>query len=276
MDSANCGANAGTDVRDLKQDPIAPQIIRARGETAVQEPPSLPMRHVSRPIILLHGFASSPRAMAPHARFLERTLSREVLCLRTSPGVGDLRDSSLETYRAISNLAASDTFEYADVIGHSMGGLIASHLLKCLDRGHLVRRVVTLGTPHRGTPLAKLGAALAGQFSHALSQMRPDSCLVRQLACLPVPIGSQMISIAGSSDAVVPRRFSELPPHRGHEYHLIEGVKHLQLLWAKSVRAAVAAALREDAVGLRSETSPISPSYESLGQKGCFVRPRAA
>jgi pimeloyl-ACP methyl ester carboxylesterase len=246
MDVASHGLSNQRSIDGSKQRSFVSEIFSRQDSGRREQPQPFLKTPATRPIILLHGFASSPRAMAPLARFLRRVIDREVICIRTSPGIADLRDCSRLVYRAIEKLASHDTFDYVDVIGHSMGGLIASHLLKCLDRGRWVRRVVTLGTPHRGTPLAQLGATLAGNFSRALSQMRPDSRFVRELACLPVPSESQLVSIAGTSDAVVPRQFSELPAHQGHENQLIEGVNHLNLLWAKSVREVVTGVLQRD------------------------------
>jgi pimeloyl-ACP methyl ester carboxylesterase len=89
----------------------------------------------SRPVLLLHGFASSPRVLAPLERHLRRALGREVVRMRLSAGRQDLRASAHEVQRLLERLARSDAFEYADVVGHSMGGLIAAYLLKKLDRG---------------------------------------------------------------------------------------------------------------------------------------------
>lgn len=40
------------------------------------------------------------------------------------------------------------------LIGHSMGGLDCRHLATHLDESHRIRAVVTVGSPHRGSPLA--------------------------------------------------------------------------------------------------------------------------
>lgn len=37
------------------------------------------------------------------------------------------------------------------LIGHSMGGLIARYFVECLDGWRVTRRILTLGTPHRGS-----------------------------------------------------------------------------------------------------------------------------
>lgn len=65
----------------------------------------------------------------------------------------------VDEFRQERNLAAAQ----ADVLAHSMGGLIARTLTglpEYLDRGTfgkgVVHKLITIGTPHRGTPLANM------------------------------------------------------------------------------------------------------------------------
>ena len=133
----------------------------------------------------------------------------------------------------IERLAESPDFEYADVVAHSMGGLVGTYLLKKLDRGRRVRNVVTLGTPHRGTPAAFLGVVALGGFCEALWQMLPNSSLIRELKWMPVPNGSQIISISGAYDLLVPESYTRLSPLPGHRNVRCENVNHVQLLFSR-------------------------------------------
>jgi triacylglycerol lipase len=47
-----------------------------------------------------------------------------------------------------------------NIVAHSMGGLDARYLASRLGAAGRVASIVTVGTPHRGTPLADLGAGL--------------------------------------------------------------------------------------------------------------------
>jgi pimeloyl-ACP methyl ester carboxylesterase len=67
------------------------------------------------------------------------------------------------------------------VIGHSMGGLIARYFLESPLQGHrLARRLITIGTPHRGAPQAWLH--LTGR-----TLPLPDNPLYRQLRAAGIP-----------------------------------------------------------------------------------------
>jgi triacylglycerol lipase len=50
-----------------------------------------------------------------------------------------------------------------NVVAHSMGGLDARYAISRLGLGRKVASLTTIGTPHLGTPLADVGAGLAGR-----------------------------------------------------------------------------------------------------------------
>ncbi len=52
--------------------------------------------------------------------------------------------------------------ERVNIIAHSMGGLDARYLASRLGLSERIASIITVGTPHRGTPLADLGTGLFG------------------------------------------------------------------------------------------------------------------
>jgi triacylglycerol lipase len=62
--------------------------------------------------------------------------------------------------------------ERVNVIAHSMGGLDARYAISRLGLKDRVASIVTIGTPHRGTPVADLGAGIVpAGVSRALSKV---------------------------------------------------------------------------------------------------------
>jgi triacylglycerol esterase/lipase EstA (alpha/beta hydrolase family) len=212
-------------------------------------PPLLdgPDRRDAPPIVLLHGFGTSSRVLAPLARRLCRELRRPVV--RCALGgalplhLGDVRRTARRVHAEIEQLAARSAFDHVDVVGHSLGGLVAAYLLKCLDRGRRIRRVVTLGTPHRGTPLAILGVLLLGLVSRAVWQMLPGAPLLEELATTPVPERSELIAIGSDADGVVPRAFASVLPAPRQVNALVTELGHVDFLVSRKAFRFVAAAL---------------------------------
>jgi pimeloyl-ACP methyl ester carboxylesterase len=208
--------------------------------TAAAAPTTGERSGAERPILLVHGFASNTAMLAPLARHLARTLHRKVVRVALSPGRDDLRTSAAELQAALDELAAHADFEFADIVAHSMGGLTATYVLKKLDRGRKVRCVITLGTPHRGTPCARPGVLVLGALGRALWQMLPGSELVRELRSLEAPRGSFLVSISGERDWLVPSRWSQLDTRPEHRNLTLPGVNHTELLVDRNVLARVA------------------------------------
>ncbi len=50
--------------------------------------------------------------------------------------------------------------ERVNIVAHSMGGLDARYAASKLSMGKRIASIITVGTPHRGTPLADLGSGL--------------------------------------------------------------------------------------------------------------------
>jgi len=221
-----------------------PAVARALREG---DRPALPDRIDRPPIVLLHGFATSSRVLTRLARHLSGALGRPVVRLslgdRCSLHLGDVRATARRVQGEIERIASRAGVPYVDVVGFCLGGLVATYLLKRLDGGRRIRNVVTLSTPHRGTPLAIAGAILFGAFSRAVWQMIPGSPLLRQLARLPVPEGSRLVALASDGDGVVPRAFATLRPAPRQGNALLRGLGHVGLLSSTVAFRSVVSAL---------------------------------
>jgi pimeloyl-ACP methyl ester carboxylesterase len=194
--------------------------------------------------VLLHGFGVTSGVLVPLEARIRRATGRPCIRLRLGGRVplhlADVRRSARRVERALSRLAPSGR---VDVVGHSLGGLVATYWLKSIDRGRRIRRVITLGTPHRGTPFAALGVLLFGAVSRSVWQMLPGSPLLRELAALPVPENSELIALGSLGDGVVPARRATPPPAPRLRSAAVMRARHVDLLWSREVFAHVESAL---------------------------------
>jgi triacylglycerol lipase len=96
-----------------------------------------------------------------------------------------------------------------NVVAHSMGGLDARYAISRLGLGRKVASLTTVGTPHLGTPLADVGAGLAGRarLLDALAAVGIDVAAFRDLTTA---------RMAAFNAAV--------PDHRGVAYGSVVGV----------------------------------------------------
>jgi hypothetical protein len=120
----------------------------------------------------------------------------------------------------LRELAAANPGVPVDVIAHSQGGLVARAAMgdgSGWPAGGLPATVVTLGTPHDGTDVATLVAALGEPLPVSVEQMTERSGFLRALASAKWPSTTHVVSIAARGDPVVPNVRSVLGPEDGDD-----------------------------------------------------------
>ena len=116
-------------------------------------------------------------------------------------GTGDLRATAQALDEAVDR-ALETGADNVDVVGFSAGGLTARIWAEELGGAQIARRIVTLGSPHAGTDVARTALALApGSCPEACQQLVPGSELLRGLG--DAPAGPVWASIYSASDEVV-------------------------------------------------------------------------
>jgi len=132
---------------------------RAVERTGVRPVPGHVERGPPLPVVLVHGLFGFDRIGVPGARFdYFRGIASHLETLGCHAHAVRLPPSASVPDRARELVAAIDALphERIDLIAHSLGGLDARYALAHLGLARRVRSLVTVGTPHRGTPLADL------------------------------------------------------------------------------------------------------------------------
>lgn len=185
------------------------------------------------PVLLLHGFFSSRRTCA----VLERRLRRDGMGVFTldlgglggtlnTRGIDDLAD--LVRAKIERLYARHPALGPLTIVGHSKGGLIAAYYVKKLGGWRRTRAVVTLGTPHHGTPVALLGLPV-GFLARSLWQLFPGSAFLRRLHDGPWPGQVRLVSIWSREDGASPYPSAVIETH---------GLPHLANVEVQSHHAA--------------------------------------
>lgn len=162
-----------------------------------------------RPVLLLYGFMSTRRTF----EVLEARLRRDQYCV-WSINLGGLFDAFNTKGIDVLGEKVREKVErlYArfpnmgplSIIGHSMGGLIGRYYVKRLGGNARVKNLITLGTPHNGTPTAYFGLVTHGLLSRSIWQMTPMSPFIRRLKMGAFPRDVRFTSIYSKTDKVNP------------------------------------------------------------------------
>jgi triacylglycerol esterase/lipase EstA (alpha/beta hydrolase family) len=182
------------------------------------------------PVLLLHGYGCNSGYWAHLTPLLDAArISHATVDLE--PVAGDIDAYVPLVDDAVEMLCKASGEGQVAIVAHSMGGLVARAWMRA--RGHQqAARVITLGTPHHGTALARFG------LGRNAVQMRRDSAWLRALAASEdAATRARVTSIFTHHDNIVaPQDSSRLEGARNVEFG---GVGHVALGSDARVLAAV-------------------------------------
>ncbi|MFF0263183.1 lipase family alpha/beta hydrolase [Streptomyces microflavus] len=193
-----------------------------------------------RPVVLLHGFIDNRSVFVPLRRTLARHGRRHLASLNYSPLTRDLRTAAGLLGRHVEEVCARTGQREVDIVGHSLGGLIARYYVQRLGGDRRVRTLVTLGTPHGGTAVAP-GAGI----HPIVRQMRGGSALIEELRRPAPGCRTRFVSFWSELDQVmVPVQTACVDhPDLDAVNVRVTGIGHLALPVHPAVAAAVGEAL---------------------------------
>ena len=186
-------------------------------------------------VLLVHGFVCNRGLWTPWLREL-RAAGVPFIALNLEPVFGSIDDYPPLIEAAVRELEQA-TGEKPLLVGHSMGGLAIRAWMAKHSGDARVRSVITLGSPHQGTWLAKLS-----HFAANARQMRPGGPWLTQLAAAePVSRRELFLCVWGHGDNIVfPASNALLPGAR--ERH-VEATAHIDLVHHPAVQALLWQAL---------------------------------
>ncbi|MET8244798.1 alpha/beta fold hydrolase [Streptomyces sp. NPDC005202] len=190
------------------------------------------------PVVLLHGFIDNRSVFVLLRRSLAQNGRQRVESLNYSPLTCDIRTAAELLGRHIEEICERTGSEQVDVVGHSLGGLIARYYVQRLGGDLRVRTLVTLGTPHSGTRVAPLANA-----HPIVRQMRPGSEVIEELARPAPGCRTHFVSFWSDLDHLMDPLDSACIDHPDLMAQNVQvtGIGHLAL----SVHPAVAAGIRQ-------------------------------
>lgn len=197
-------------------------------------------------VVCLHGLYHNPAAfLAIRPALLRAGFTRVIV-----PGYASYGTDFETEARRIAAALRRDLPAEARIcfLGHSLGGLFARRLAAEPDLARRTLAMVTLGTPHRGSALARLALGRLGR------SLVPDSPLMTRLAALPDPPGAMLVAMLSPVDNLVVPDAGLDPARPGWQVVVTPPVAHVAMLYHRDVRD-VATALLVGAAGLgRSAT----------------------
>jgi triacylglycerol lipase len=198
-------------------------VVETPPEVSLPPPVSGAQRPAPLPVVLVHGLFGFDRI----ARFdYFRGIARHLASLGCTAHAVRLPPASSVPVRAQALCSAIELLQHerVDVIAHSMGGLDARYALARLGLARRVRALVTIGTPHRGSPIADMASVRAVAWSRrllatiglpldALEWLTTAGCARFNAEILDVPGVRYACVVGGVRTPGVPVALPLLPAH---------------------------------------------------------------
>ena len=182
-------------------------------------------RGQKRAVFLYHGYMQGRPAFERFERLLDSPIFDFFpIAGGFQPYSQDIRISAEYERRVMARVLAETDVEEIDLVGHSLGGMVARTLVQELGVPKL-KRCVFLATPHRGTWAGLVGyphRAVAATLSllpslptisgESALQLLPGSQFIHHINSLPLPKDVEYSSLYYYADPLtLPARYGRLP-----------------------------------------------------------------
>ena len=191
------------------------------------------------PVILVHGLACNRGYWFWFRRQLELRGYR-AFAVDCTPWYARIDSLVPLLSHAIDEVLAATSSQQVVVIGHSMGGLVTRAYLARIGC-EKIAHVITLGTPHQGTWMARFGYA-PSIHDMATASAWLASLRARELQRDPTPYAKFTCLFSYHDNLVTPQRNATLP---GATEIALSGIGHVSLALSPAVLDAVSQALAQ-------------------------------
>jgi triacylglycerol lipase len=204
-----------------------------------------------KPVLLMYGFFSSRRVLTIQERILSKK-GYEVFSFNLGGLFGIFFTHGIPYAANYINQKLMKQLQQYDVpkvsiVAHSKGGLVASWWLLALGGHRYCDKLITLGTPFKGSLWTWLGLlSPIGFFFKDLGQMRPGSVFLKELHKLKVPSHVTIYNLYSRKDHVSRGAGGIFQPIEGKDRVVpipMNHLSHYEFLYKKEVCETLASIL---------------------------------
>ncbi len=149
------------------------------------------------PILFVHGILHNRATFAWLVQRLALAGWRDFREMNLMTTFHSIPRMAEQVGEAVENLRARYRVPQVNIIAHSLGGIISRYYIQLEGGDGLVKNLITLGTPHRGTELSKLS------ILSNVRELNPESAIIRRLNAGPPPKVTQGLAISGQLDVMI-------------------------------------------------------------------------
>ncbi len=183
------------------------------------------------PVLLVHGFAMNASCFFPLAWWLQRKGWVWAHSINHRPFSSPIPVFARNLAGHVEALKKASGAAQIDIVAHSMGGVVAAYFINQMQGDKDVRRLITVGTPWRGTKMSVWARRREARDMH------PDSPVIADVQAPRVPV----VAFYSNTDHLVIPGENALTD--GVTGVLLPNMGHLDMILNPRVWPRIAAAL---------------------------------
>ncbi len=152
-----------------------------------------------RPIVFVHGMGGNRGNFYLMAKYLAYHGRKRCYMIHFTGGLST-SEMAAQLKAFVEEVVEVTSEEKVDVVAHSLGGLVVRLAIADYELGRFINKLVTMGTPHKGTFPARFATA------QKIMDLRPGSSFIERLEKAGIPENIKCYSFWSRSDLLI------LPP----------------------------------------------------------------
>ncbi len=189
-----------------------------------------------RPILLVHGIIHNPSAFIQLRRKMIQIGWKNIFTVNYATRHGQVGKMVDQLSRRVDEILSTTHSDQIDIVAHSLGGLVARYYMAAGEGRGKVRKLITLGSPHKGTFLSPLLRTMTLGSLHR--DLRAESSFIRSLNDASLPRETEVVSIYSKFDWTVwpsSNCVADGLPSRSFRNIEVNSVGHMGLLYSPEV-----------------------------------------
>jgi len=195
------------------------------------EPDPLREVHIDRnekPVLLVHRYFMSRACFILLYLRMRQIGKRRIFTINLRPRTAAIEELAHQLSEKVEEVLVLTKSDKVDIIGHSMGGIVARYYIEQMNGIKKVNKLITLGSPHNGTKMAVFGIGANAK------ELRSGSEFMQGLNAGTIPGEVKYYSLWSNLDNLVVPQESSILKEPGITIKFY-GIGHLTLLFSPKV-----------------------------------------
>lgn len=185
---------------------------------------------IKTPILLVHGYLNFSSIWLYFGKRLFKSTGRSIYTINLGNPFHSIEDYAKKLQKKALEIEKIEKTEKLILVAHSMGGVVSLFYALHLAKKGSIQKLITLGSPLRGTKLARIG------IGKCISQINIGSKFLKELLeSFEKDTELSMFHVATKKDGIVIPYTSCFLDKRPSHHYLLDNIGHVQMTFSNKI-----------------------------------------